>query len=70
MGAASCARAGKPIKKEAGETGLRWPAPRDGTMEKLMTIEIVVRVAAAVLFVVVLGALSYRHKRVAKDSSE
>jgi hypothetical protein len=35
-----------------------------------MTIEIVVRVVAAALFVVVLGALNYRHKRVAKDSSE
>ena len=35
-----------------------------------MMIEIVVRAVAAVLFVVVLGSLHYRHKRVAKESSE
>jgi hypothetical protein len=37
-------------------------------MERLMTIEIVVRVVAAVLFVVVLGALIYRHKAADRES--
>jgi hypothetical protein len=35
-----------------------------------MTIEIVVRMVAAVLFVVVLGVLIYRHKRAAEESQE